>query len=183
MGGHPNGIVFRVFKRNRVKSTSSSTAAAAAVALSMGKMEIAAATNQHGIKQRMSALSIMRPVKSSQLSAVSVIKKSLVIKRPSFISHPNGMVLRVFKKQRSMIEKTKITKPKFICHPNGMILKVLNQRSRKRKRSKPSSSSAAVVTTRVKMETETETETKMNTKTKTNRNAEQRVKKLKRAKQ
>ena len=47
---------------------------------------------------------------------------------PSFIIHPNGMVLHVFKKQRSMIEKTKTSGPKFICHPNGMILKVLNQK-------------------------------------------------------
>merc|ERR1712238_390351 len=168
MGGHPNGIVFRVFKRNRVKSTSSSTAAAAAVALSMGKMEIAAATNQHGIKQRMSALSITipRPKKSSQLSAVSVIKKSLVIKPPSFVSHPNGILLCVLKKSYNpaLSETNKISGSRFICHPNGIVLKVLKQHARKQKRS-TSSSSAAVVTTMVKMETETK-----------NRNAEQRVK-------
>ena len=75
---------------------------------------------------------------------------------PSFISHPNGILLRVFKRQRSMIETASLKKlsgPRFICHPNGIVLKVLNQNPRNR-----------------------ETETKTEVKTKTN--AEQRIKQL-----
>merc|ERR1712238_319627 len=76
---------------------------------------------------------------------------------PSFISHPNGILLRVFKKQRSRIDKDqrrsslkKILGPKFICHPNGMVLKVLNQKIRPRKQSSTSSSSSSL--SMVKME-------------------------------
>ena len=127
--------------------------------------------------------------------------KSEKIRLPSFISHPNGIVFCVFKRQRSMIEMTKIFGPKFICHPNEMVLKVLNQklcpwtssssssmeteieiakatrfgtiiRVLKQKISTSSSSAVATTTSLVKMETKTET--------KTNWNAEQRVKQLKR---
>ena len=86
---------------------------------------------------------------------------------PSFISHPNGMILRVFKKQRSMIMKTKISGPKFICHPNGIVLKVLNQKICPQSTSSASSSAT---------EKEKETEKKIETETKTN--AEQRIKQL-----
>ena len=102
---------------------------------------------------------------------------------PSFISHPNGILLRVFKKQRSMIEK-QLSGTSFICHPNGMVLKVLNQkRSRKspfrarcgtdlRLHQSSAAAAAAAAASMVKMEMETQT----------NRNAEQRVKQLKRVK-
>ena len=89
---------------------------------------------------------------------------------PSFISHPNGILLRVFKKQRSRIEKDQ-RRPSFICHPNGMVLKVLNQKLHPQK---STSSSLTSSSSMVKMETATETERE--TKTKTNRNVEQRVK-------
>ena len=112
---------------------------------------------------------------------------------PSFISHPNGILLRVFKKQRSRIEKDqrrraslkKLSGPRFICHPNGIVLKVLNQKPRPRTKSTSLSSAMEM-----EMETETEMEIAistssssssmvkmdMETKTKTNRNAKQRVK-------
>ena len=92
----------------------------------------------------MLALSITRPVKSLgtvssnpqfDMSAVLVTKKRLVIdKRPSFISHLNGILLRVLKKSYTpaLLETKKIPGSRFICHPNGIVLKVLNQkRSRK----------------------------------------------------
>ena len=87
---------------------------------------------------------------------------------PSFISHPNGIVLRVFKRQRSMIQKDQDQRrvcakqrspsssvPSFICHPNGIVLRVLNQKQPRiqspsravvsaRKQSSPSSSSMEV---------------------------------------
>jgi len=102
---------------------------------------------------------------SEQRSADSGRNKRL----PSFISHPNGILLRVFKKQRSRIEKDQ-RRPSFICHPNGIVLKVLNQKLR---RSTSSLSSA--------MEMETKME---KTKTKTDQNgAKQRVRQLNCAKQ
>ena len=58
---------------------------------------------------------------------------------PSFISHPNGIVLCVFKRQRSMIQTDQDQRrvcakqrspsssvPSFICHPNGIVLRYLN---------------------------------------------------------
>ena len=49
---------------------------------------------------------------------------------PSFISHPNGMVLRVLKTSYipAILETKKIAGPRFIYHPNGILLKVLNQK-------------------------------------------------------
>ena len=101
-----------------------------------------------------------------------------------FISHPNGILRRIFKRQRSMIEK-QLLGPRFICHSNGIVLNVLNQRSQKslfravvsalcetvlrlhRSTSLLSpSAAAAVAVLMVKREMETQT----------NRNAEQRVK-------
>jgi len=149
---HPNGMVLKVLnqKLHPQKSTSSSLTSSS----SMVKMETATETER--------ALSI------SQLSAISVTK-SLAIKRPSFIGHPNGILLRVFKRQRSRIEKDQ-RRPSFICHPNGIVLKVLNQKLR---RSTSSLSSA--------MEMETKME---KTKTKTDQNgAKQRVRQLNCAKQ
>ena len=57
---------------------------------------------------------------------------------PSFISCPNGIVLRVFKRQQSRIQTDQqrvcakqrspsSSVPSFICHLNGMVLQVLNQ--------------------------------------------------------
>ena len=88
---------------------------------------------------------------------------------PSFISHPNGMLLRVFKRQRSMIMAASLKKlsARFICHPNGIVLKVLNQKPCPRKQS--SSYSVTDMETEKKMETKTETKTATN-------GAKQRVK-------
>jgi len=55
---------------------------------------------------------------------------------PRFISHPNGIILRVFKRQQSIIHQQRVcakqrspssSVPSLICHPNGIILQVLNQ--------------------------------------------------------
>ena len=77
---------------------------------------------------------------------------------PSFISHPNGIVLRVLKRQRSLKDFVESEN-----NPSEIVLHALKQ-----KRSTLPSSSSMVT-----MEMETET----------NRNAEQHVKQLKSVKQ
>ena len=79
---------------------------------------------------RTSALLIMK--KSSGIVPLKdLVGKSEKICLPRFISHSNGIVLRVFKRQRSRISSSS-SEPTFICHPNGIVLKVLIQkRSRK----------------------------------------------------
>jgi len=134
------------------------------------------------------------PTIDDQIDDVVGSERRAKIRLPSFISHPNGILLRVFKRQRSMIET--ISGPKFICRPDGMVLKVLNQRARKspfrtavsarcgtvlclhRSTSilSPSAAAAAAAAVAASM-------VKMDMETQTNRNAEQRVKKLNRVKQ
>ena len=63
-----------------------------------------------------------------------------------------------------MIETKKISGPSFIYHPNGMVLKVLNQKLHPRKQSTSSSSSSSMEM-EMEMETETKMETKTKTKT------------------
>jgi len=187
--GHPNGIVFRVFKRKRSKPSLLS------IEVSVEQPDTSANAL---VKFWHESISDIELKKENQRRARSA--KHL----PSFISHPNGILLRVFKKQRSMIEK-QLLGPSFICHPNGIVLKVLNQKLRPRKQSTSSSSSMErKIETEMELAKATrygtiirvlnqissslsmvkmETETKRDTKTKTNRNAEQRVKQLKRANQ
>merc|ERR1712238_236401 len=187
--GHPNGIVFRVFKRKRSKPSLLS------IEVSVEQPDTSANAL---VKFWQESISDIELKKENQRRARSA--KHL----PSFISHPNGILLRVFKKQRSMIEK-QLLGPSFICHPNGIVLKVLNQKLRPRKQSTSSSSSMErKIETEMELAKATrygtiicvlnqissslsmvkmETETKRDTKTKTNRNAEQRVKQLKRANQ
>ena len=214
--GHPNGIVFCVFKQTQLTSSSSPMVKRKIetkmdqrakkfklvqqrdeqqkpTALSVTKKSSSIfsstptplsliVTELKGTEQRTSALSVTGIVPLKDL-----VGKSEKIRLPSFISHPNGIVLRVFKRQRSRISSSS-SEPTFIYHPNGIVLQVLNQQqirlqsssgaaviskreilhALKRKRSSLSSSSSMV-----KMETETET----------NRNAEQHVKQLKRVKQ
>merc|ERR1712238_254049 len=187
--GHPNGIVFRVFKRKRSKPSLLS------IEVSVEQPDTSANAL---VKFWQESISDIELKKENQRRARSA--KHL----PSFISHPNGILLRVFKKQRPMIEK-QLLGPSFICHPNGIVLKVLNQKLRPRKQSTSSSSSMErKIETEMELAKATrygtiirvlnqissslsmvkmETETKRDTKTKTNRNAEQRVKQLKRANQ
>merc|ERR1712238_584287 len=145
------------------------------------EMKKVARSAKQRLPQRTSALSITRPVskKSSQLSAVSVTKKSLVTTLET-----DSMIFRKRRAEKPVTKK--ISLPSFISHPNGILLKVLNQKPRPRKQSSSSASA---------MEMETESEiaistssssssmVKIETETKTNRNAEQRVKQLKRVKQ
>ena len=155
-------------------STSSSVEAVAAVAAatapSMAKMEMEARaeTNQNGTEKRVKRL-------------------------PSFISHPNGIVLCVFKRQRSRIRSSS-SEPTFICHPNGIVLKVLNQ-----KQSRIQSPSCVVVKCSVKhrlplikLSVERQVDTSVlsallvtkKSKTETHQNCdEQRVKQLEHVKQ
>ena len=133
--GHPNGIVLRVFKRKFFKWKSDKPQ-----------------PTQHLLllpRRKPRELPPLRDRNADNGTEKSV--KCL----PSFISHPSGILLRVFKRQRSMIETSlkKRSGPRFICHPNGIVLKVLNQKPRPRTKSTSSSSM-------VKIETETKTEAK-----------------------
>jgi len=49
---------------------------------------------------------------------------------PSFISHPNGILLHVLKKSYifALSKTKKVSRSSFICHPNGIVVKVLNQK-------------------------------------------------------
>ena len=113
---HPNGIVLRVLKRQR--ST-----------IEMNRQH--AGAKQRSTEQRLSSSSmVLRNKRRAQQQRL-----------PSFISHPNGIVLRVFKRQRSMIQRDQDQRrvcakqrspsssvPSFICHPNGIVLRVLNKK-------------------------------------------------------
>ena len=66
----------------------------------------------------------------STVSSMDLAEKMEKICLPSFISHPNGMVLHVLTKSyiSALSETKKIKGPSFICHPRGIELKVLNQK-------------------------------------------------------
>ena len=129
---------------------------------------------------------------------------------PSFVSHPNGIVLRVLKRQRSMIQTDQrrvLAKqrsspsysppssslvPSFICHPNGIVLRVLNQ---KQSRIQPPSCGVAISIRNHKISASSLSSSaaaaaaatsmvKMEMEMQTDQNGvEQRVKQLKRVKQ
>ena len=65
---------------------------------------------------------------------------------PSFINHPNGILLCVLKKSYTpaLLETKNILGPSFICHPNRIVLGVLNQQRFRLK----SLSGAAVISKR-----------------------------------
>ena len=66
----------------------------------------------------------------------------------------------------------KLSGPSFICHPNGIVLKVLNQKPRSRKKSTSSSSSAMEMETEIAISTSSLSLSmmKMETGTKTDQN-------------
>ena len=115
---------------------------------------------------------VLRNKRHAEQQPIHIRTSALLVTKmlvPSFISHPNGMVLRVLKKSYtpSLLETKYILGPRFICHLNGIVLRVLNQQQSrlhvlKRKRSTPSSPSlsssaaAAAAASMVKMKTETD---------------------------
>ena len=133
------GTIPRVLKRKISTSSLASSSAAAATSIVKRKMETK--TDQRG-KQQFNMLAVLVTNQyQSTLSLLKDLEETETKKRiagakrlPSFISHPNGMIPRVFKKQRSRISSLS-SEPTFICHPSEIVLKVLNQKLRPQKQS------------------------------------------------
>ena len=195
---HPNENVLRVFNRKRSNKQFKLSVTKPSDIDSLKDL----AGKQCSAKQRLTLteLSIERQVHTSALLVTKkssgivplkdLVGKSEKIRLPSFISHPNGFVLRVFKRQRSRISSSS-SEPTFICQPNGIVLQVLNQ-----KQSRIQSLSCVVVKCSAKqhlpliellVERQVDTSALSVTKkleTEMHQNCdEQRVKQLKRAKQ
>ena len=104
------GTVPPVLNQKIATSSLASSSSAAAVATPKVERKMEIKTNQRG----------------KQHFDMSVV---LVTKKPSgivlyFISHPNGLVLRVLKNSYNpaLLETKMILGPRFIWHPNGIVL-------------------------------------------------------------
>ena len=156
---HPNGIVLHVFKQKRSASISSllpnRSDTLLETSMEMNHPQCApdlrietdqqqAGVKQRSTEQRLSNSSMIlrkrctekQPISISTSAYLSVTKR---LSEPSFISHPNGIVLRVFKKQQSRIQKDQLrvgakqrspssSVPSFIDHPNGIVFRVFTQK-------------------------------------------------------
>ena len=150
-----NGIVLHVFKRKRSKSfLSSSSSSSSSTSIIKRKMETKTsmivrykrrAEQQYNPENNVdyyNSAPIGSKPNSDTVTERNAKNGNNKQRLPSFISHPNGIVLRVFKRQRSMIQKDQDQRrvcakqrspsssvPSFICHPNGIVLRVLNQKN------------------------------------------------------
>ena len=124
---HPIGIVLRVFKQKRKKYKVS------------GKKTDDVVVSERRAKQRLetkkqwntSSLTTLvkflnKPMTDIKIKTemdqqrAGVKQRSAEQRPPSFISHPNGILLRVLKKSYNpaLLETKKISGLSFICHPN-----------------------------------------------------------------
>jgi len=109
---HPNRIVLRVFKQKRRNYGASGK-----------KRGSIAVANERSTAPSLSSSWLI----SDTLSETLLATKKLLV--PSFISHPNGIVLCVLKNSYTpTLSETKKLSGSFICYPNGIVLQVLNQK-------------------------------------------------------
>ena len=76
------------------------------------------------VKRKMETKTDQQGKQQFDMSTVLVTKKPSGIVRPSFISHPNRIILHVLKKSYNpVLLKTKEKLgPSFIYHPNGIVV-------------------------------------------------------------